>query len=783
MTQVTTTSTTIGHGAAWPQDEGPYVALVDASSALETEIIESWIQKATKNLAGTIDVFRLQPSRRGRASSKIDPAMDERFALPDDPLCVPVRVAWLAAKQDGVRKVRLSDLLKPGDPRDPNAVVQRYILARHPDRVRVVVGEPARRSELEKRWTAPTGRGPKDGTTFGEYVTLQAWMSLERSERHLRGLQYKVPKFLGEDLFWSKPFQSGLERLAKEMNKPKNRMQRRTARYLKEIAAQHSPYTIDVVNGLTTLAIKAAHHSVDYSEAHLREVYDLAEHHPLVFLPSHKSNFDHLVFQHVLYENGLPLNHTAGGMNMNFLLIGPLLRRAGIFFIRREFRDNEPYKFVLRQYIDYLLEKRFALEWYIEGGRSRTGKLREPRLGLLAYVADSFQRGITDDVILVPVSINYDQITDVGSYSKEQRGGKKEAESFAWALRFLASFRRQNGRIYLRFGEPLPLSNRIDRSDDLSSEAGRLILPKIAFEISTRINAVTPITAISMVTLALLSQETRGLTVQETALRIIPFMTFVSDRNLPLTDDLPFASDSDIAAALDALVVSNVVHKHEGLVHDIYTIAPGQHHAAAYYRNTVIHFFVNAAITEVAVGLCTTRSRSVDAASITEIALEIRDLLKFEFFFSSATEFAEDIISEIQRHATIDPTTGDISDFDLDLFHPMSPMVLRPFLESYFVIAATLVFQGSKAVSSEELAKQALLMGREFSARGYISSKEAVSVAIFTTGIKLAESRGLLDADIEQRRSFHDSLREILELLDTIARQADTRHAFDSHLP
>src|SRR4030095_1527569 len=99
-------------------------------------------------------------------------------------------------------------------------------------------------------------------------------------------------------------------------------------------------------------------------------------------------------------------------------------------FIRRSFKDNEVYKFVLRQYIDYLIEKRFTLEWYIEGTRSRSGKLMPPRFGLLAYVVDAYRRAKSEDVILVPVSIVYDQIHDAVSYDAEERGGRKEKESF-----------------------------------------------------------------------------------------------------------------------------------------------------------------------------------------------------------------------------------------------------------------------------------------------------------------------------------------------------------------
>lgn len=487
-----------------------------------------------------------------------------------------------------------------------------------------------------------------------------------------------------------------------------------------------------------------------------------------MFLPSHKSNFDHLVFQHVLYENELPLNHTAGGINLNFFLIGPLLRRSGIFFIRREFKTNEPYKFVLRQYIDYLLEKRFALEWYVEGGRSRSGKLREPKLGLLAYVADSYQRGITNDVILVPVSIAYDQITDVGSYTDEQTGGKKQQESFSWAVKFIGSLQRQNGRIYIRFGQPLALSERIERDEDLTSGEGRLALPKIAFEISTRINDVTPITAISMVTLALLSEVNHGLTITETAHRLEPIMAFVDDRNLPITDDLPFTSLQGVEAALDALVVSGVVKKSEGLTASVYSIGEGKHLAAAYYRNTIIHFFVNAGITELALGTCFLRAEPMTRESVVARALEIRDLLKFEFFFAPTDDFIRDVESEIERYTVTDPEAVERLGFDMASFHPKSPIVLGPFFEAYFVVAATLTAEASNELTESVLADKALRMGDQLVAHGDISNKEAVSSALFATGTKLALSRGLLGATLDERSEFYQELEEILETLAAI---------------
>ncbi|VAW09220.1 Glycerol-3-phosphate acyltransferase [hydrothermal vent metagenome] len=753
----------------WPDKPGPYVALIDASSNLEAELINDWIQECCGPRSDPIDRFRIPPSRRRRPFGNVDPSIGERLHREDDPLCIPMRVVWLAPERDGRRRVRLIDVLKPGDPRDPNVVTQRIILKRHPDQCRIVIGAPARRSDLEKRWSQPSGRGPADGTTLGEFVALQAWLSLERAERSIRGQRYKVPKFLREDLFWSRPFQAGVERLARDSGRPVKRVKLRTARYLKEIAAQHSPYVIDIVNGITSTLIATAHHSVVYSARDLHDIYRLAEDYPLVFLPSHKSNFDHLVFQHVLYENELPLNHTAGGINMNFFLVGPLLRRSGIFFIRREFKNNEPYKFVLRQYLDYLLEKRFALEWYIEGGRSRSGKLREPRLGLLKYVADSYQRGIADDVILVPVSINYDQISDVSSYAAEQRGRSKDRESLLWAIKFIAGLRRRNGSIHIRFGEPLFMSTRVGRTEDLTSDAGRLTLPKVAFEISTRINDVTPITPISLVTLALLSREERGFTALETIEVLRPFEDFVAQRNLPTTFELPFTSSDQVADALDALAENGVVRRTEGLTETIYSIGSDQHLAAAYYRNTIIHFFVNAGITEVALGTGILRNRSMHIDAVIERALALRDLLKFEFFFSPSGEFADEIRDEISRYE-IGELSDALIDVDMETMRPAkSPMVLRPFLEAYLVVSHALCSFNDEPVEADELRNASLAMGEQLLQHGILSTSEAVSTTLFTSGIQLADNRGLLSGTDAQRQEFRRELTSILDVLSDIA--------------
>ncbi|MEA2023593.1 MAG: 1-acyl-sn-glycerol-3-phosphate acyltransferase [Actinomycetota bacterium] len=760
----------------WPVEVGgPVLLLIDAETSIEHELIKAWIDR-NQPADVRADIAHIPASRRIRRRRRSDPRLEARLGQHDDPIMVPIRIVWLAAERDGKRRVSLKDLLVFGDPRDPNLVRQRWTRTFHPDRIRIVVAEQARKSNLEDRWTDPTGRGPAEGTSLSEFVALKAWLALERAERALRGARYKVPKFLREDLYWSRGFQRGVSRLAIEEDEPLSKMQRKTARYLKEIAATHSPYVIDIVTALMAWILSLGYQKLEYSTEDLRELYQIGETHPLVFLPSHKSNSDHLVLQYVLYQNEFPPNHTAGGINLNFFPIGLLLRRTGIFFIRREFKTNEPYKFVLRQYVDYLLEKRFPLEWYLEGGRSRTGKLRSPRLGMLSYVVDTYLRGLVEDIVFIPVSIGYDQISDIGAYASEQLGGKKEQESFAWALRFISNLHRRYGSVHVRFGEPLSLSETLPMGTDLTTEHGRYIIPKMAFEISNRINDATAITPISLVTLALLSRPGEGLTVDESVEALEPFLDYVRQRDLPTTASGLSVTPTAVEVALEELVTSSVVSRVEGLTDVVYVIEQDQHLAAAYYRNTIIHFFVDGSILEVAVaGML--RDGTSGMEELLARAFGWRAILKFDFFFEGRDGFRDSIVEELLLECPdgIDRVNnGDLEGVFATLAPATSPAVLMPFLEAYRIVAAVIAqADPAETLDTKTVQSRALRLGRQYAAQGKISTPEALSTELFASGIALADNAGLLDdGDQYDRDGFLADIEDALEDLRTVQASA-----------
>jgi glycerol-3-phosphate O-acyltransferase len=777
----------------WPATGGrPVVFLIDAASALERRLIDDWIarRRPPDATASIVEEIPIPPSR-GRRNGKLDPRLEARLATGDDPLLAPIRVAWQPAQRDGVRDVRLSDLLTFGDPRDPGRLRQMWTLRRHPDRCCIVEGDPAPASELRERWRRAGGADVAQTTGLPEFVARQAALALERAERRLRGARYKVPRLVHEDILSRPACRGGLAQVARELGRDEAKVTRDASRYLREIAASHSTYINDLVAHIIRYMYTQGYgEALHYDRSQLEAVYALAQRHPVVFLPSHKSNLDHLVLQYALHENGLPPNHTAGGINMNFFPMGPLMRRSGVFFIRRTYKDNVVYKFVLRQYIDYLVEKRFSLEWYIEGGRSRSGKLLPPRFGMLAYVVDAYRRGKSDDVFLIPVSIAYDQIQDVSEYVAEQRGAAKERESFSWFVGVLRRLRHRYGNIHIRFGEPLSLAKSLGPPDPTAephADEQSLALQKLAFEVSARINRATPITPTSLVTLTLLGMVDRALTVDETVAALRNLLDYVRRRRLPITGELDLDTPDGVRRALAALVENGVVSCFAEGSEAVYMISPDQHLIAAYYRNTIIHFFVTGAIAEVAL-LRAAEANVVDPVNeFWDAALRLRDLLKFEFFFAEKDEFRRELRDEMALH---DPTwearLGRGSTEILALLRGVAPFsahrVLRPCLEAYRVVADALAQRSRDATLDEKaFLSQCLALGKQYRLQRRIRSSESVSKVLFESALRLARNRSLIDGNAPdvaaRRRAFADELRDAVRRVDAIGALAASRLA------
>jgi glycerol-3-phosphate O-acyltransferase len=709
-----------------PGDGAALIVLAGPASEVERGLVTRWLDE------GDLRPSAVLPLDSPGLARSLDGAAP-------DTVVTAARVAWLPRERDGERRVRWSDVLSQVNPRRPPAFWQARIAHREPDRARLVVAEPATVAALRERWG---GTG-----SFAQFVSRQARLALDRSERSLTGYRYKVPKDVAAAIEDSPEFRAGIARLAAQQGLTRQETAQRARADLDSLVASMSPVAID----LLTSALRPLHaHAWDVQAdaAGLDRLRELNRRHALVFLPSHRSYADPLLLADVLAEHDFPRNHVLGGDNLRFWPVGPLAKRAGVVFIRRSFGDDEIYKLALREYLGYLLAKRFNLEWYMEGGRSRTGKLRPPRYGLLAYVAEAIARGRADDACLVPVAITYDQLREVSDMAAEQGGAAKKTEGLPWLASYAKGQLTRVGTVHVRFAEPLSLAGALaPGGPDGDPDAWRLSLQKVAFEVAVRINRVTPVTATALVTLALLGVRDRALTLGQVRGVLEPLRAYLAlggvvgsgltERQLPHSGDM-LRTGAGVRRVLGALAQQNVVTVYSGGLEPVYAIEPGQHLVAAFYRNSAIHHFVDRAVAELV--LLSEPSGRWDEA------MALRDQLKFEFFFPDKASYAVELRAELER---LEPGWETVADGRAVLERSellVASRVLRSFLDAQLVVAERLTARSpGEPFGEKEFLDECAGVGRQMLLQGQLHGPESLSRELFSSALKLAANLDLTE--------------------------------------
>ena len=607
---------------------------------------------------------------------------------------------------------------------------------------------------------------------FAQFVSRQARLALDRSERALLGYRYKVPKEVTEAIEDSPRFRAEVARLAARLGLTEQETMVRAEADLDSLAASMSPIAVDLLSN-TLRPLHAYAWDVQVDTAGLDRLRALNREHALVFLPSHRSYADPLLLADVLAGHDFPRNHVLSGDNLRFWPIAPLARRAGIVFIRRSFGDDEIYKLALREYLGFLLAKRFNLEWYMEGGRSRTGKLRPPRYGLLAYVAEAVARGQADDACLVPVAITYDQLREVSAMAAEQAGAAKKPEGLGWLAAYARGQRARIGTVYVRFAEPISLRAALPPGGpDGDKDAWRLALQKVAFEVAVRINQVTPVTATALVTLALLGVRDRALTLGQVRGVLEPLRGYLAELGRPYSRGI-LNTDAGVQRVLGALSQQQVV-----------TI-----YAGGGSRSTPSN------------GASTWSRRSTGTArpsfprpggggaGIAQPArdrwdegMRMRDQLKFDFFFPDKTAYRAVLKAELDR---LDPGWETVADGRAVLERAdflVANRVLRSFLDAQLVVAERLAARPPhQPVAEKEFLDECHGVGQQMLLQGRLHGPESLSRELFASALKLAANLDLLgpgDDDLAQRRrAFAGRLHEdvarliLIDEIDAAGRQ------------
>ena len=759
----------VNHDAAvpWPATEdGSVVFLLDARDGFEAKLMRDWVESQQPE-RGSSTRYSFVDLREDRANDWLD-----ALAKQDKNVWMqPVRIAWLPAPQKGASR-SLQDLFY-GRIAEPGKARRRWLAKNKPERLAYVAGDGAFLDALRDRHAGTAA----DEVNLAEFVANQAMIALERSERTLRGARYKVPRTLPSDVFANAEFRNLIANAAQQRDRSAEEVTEQATRYLREMAATQTPFTLDMMNTAYRAACRSHHDArIDVDETQVEQIAEIVASRPVVFLISHKSMLDTAALSLVLFDANLPLPLTFGGINLNTPGVGAFARRSGIIFLRRSFQDNEIYKATFRRYIDYLIEKRFSLLWALEGTRSRTGKLLPPRFGLFSYVVESILRTRQHDVTFVPVSVVYDQITEVEDYSIEQRGQKKKPEGFTWAYRFLKRG-RSRGQIHLRFGEGLTIRELVEPEEleaGIDDQQKRVLVPTLAFEVAVRMNAATPITATAIVTLILLAGGNRAQSLAEIQVLARSGAALIRHRQLEIVGRSNFRDKDAVLATLHELHETGIVSYLDEGTERLYAITADQHHNAAYYRNTAIHYFILDAFVEIALLDAASAAGSPRDALFAR-ASEFRELFKFEFYLPRRADYKTQVEKRLnERFAGWEDALQGDGASARDVLDKVQPLVahavLRSFVDAYRVVARVLADAGADAVSDNSgFLSRCLKTGKQQLLQGRVFSPESVSKTLYETGLKLANYRGLLAANqAEEREELLDEFRRINRRLDEI---------------
>jgi glycerol-3-phosphate O-acyltransferase len=570
-------------------------------------------------------------------------------------------------------------------------------------------------------------------------------------------------------VFRDERFLAALRALAEQQQRSYADVEKDARDCLDELAVRPADRYLDWVAALARfMYTRSFEPEFDVNTEALLELKELSETHPMVFLWSHKSHLDGFVFMRALYDAGFrPQPLVFAGINMNFAGFGSLARHSGAIFLRRSFKDDEVYKLVLKYFIDYLASQRIPLSWSIEGTRSRTGKLLRPKLGLIHWVMDAYKRASIEDALFVPVAISFDQIPEMDDYIAMQHGVPKRKESLKWFIDYIAGMKSKYGKVYVRFAEPIALSDKVPAPGDAAESTH---VQKLAFEICSRIERSIPITLTDLVTLVLLAANGRALDAGQIWRQASDIAGLIERWRLPKADNLQLGGVDNLQQTLHTLSETGLLQCFSEGASPVYVITPGRQLAAAYYRNTIVHYFLEGALAEVALA-ASARDGSKD--TVERELMRLRDLLKFEFSFETKDEFLAHALAYLDHRY---PHWRDCADVLPAGAPPLfGQSILRSFIEAYWILASMLLRRGWRPVAAGEkaaLIDGALALGGEMLLRKEISTEAALSRPLFASAMRLARHRRLLDSDDpdmkNRREAFASDVQRTLAAINML---------------
>jgi glycerol-3-phosphate O-acyltransferase len=561
--------------------------------------------------------------------------------------------------------------------------------------------------------------------------------SIDKQKRVMLGPIMKSRQQIKESVLTDEKIKKEIDILASGDEKRLKQLKKKAGDYFEEIAADYNMAYIHAFIIALNWFWKKIFEGFDIDMTGLAKVREWARKGTLIYVPSHKSHIDYLIINHVLYNYHMHIPRVTAGKNLAFWPMGHIFRKCGAFFIRRSFKGEKLYSEVFQRYIKSLLEEEHPIEFFIEGGRSRNGKLMPPKTGFLSILFHAYREGFCKDLIFVPASIIYDRIMEEKSYHKEIGGGIKKKENFMQIIKARRFLKRRYGKIYIRFSHPFSLNDYLSHMDSSVRNAPRAL----SFHLVQSINAVSLVTPLSLIATAILAHHQRGFHLSELAETVNILLKFIKKYDIPTASTLADPSKT-IEETLSLLINQGAVDFLEdatGEEETFYYVDEDKKIKLEYYKNSIIHFFIPHAF--VAISLLTGAEEEKNLKSIISDYAFLQNLFKNEFFIDEKEDLQKKVSSLIEYFLGsnfLSQSKGDegykITKLGFNKL-PIWAALAKTFLESYWIAAKSMSQQKNKDGKTEDLLKNMNYLGKRFHKLGVIDHIGALSELTFKNAI------------------------------------------------
>ncbi len=579
-------------------------------------------------------------------------------------------------------------------------------------------------------------------------------------KRSILGPQIKTQQEMMERVLYHKNVLDAIQNEISEKGISEKKLRRKAYSYYREIAADFSIIYIRFFKATNDYLFRKIFDGMHYDVEDFKRLREASQKGPLILIPSHKSHMDYIIISSLFYHNKFMPPHILAGSNLTFFPMGKIFRRSGAFFMRRTFKGLNLYAAVFKQYVKTLINEGYTIEFFIEGGRSRTGKVVSPKMGMLKYLIESVDEGYNKDLVFVPMSVNYDRILEENSYKKELKGSEKKKESTSGFIKSRKLISRKYGTVYLAINEPFTLSEARDKInsekqikniDEMTSEVG--------YHIVKEINKTVMITPFAVVTAAILYTTTRGFSRQIIKSRVEMLLSYMKEINAKLTS--PLYDESNIDEIIDSVfesymsdrIIAKVEVDNSGAVEnrddELYVINDDERARINFYKNSMIH--VTLPINMICLALLNAGSSGKVSRSKVIAGFElVRDIFSKEFVYDDSLYNSEAVYDETVRYlesrGMVSSSQKEISVNEekrecVKFFAGM----LQDYIESmHIVISAADKYSDKSEESRKDFVVNVRKKGIKLYHLGEIECSESLSMVNYNNSIDRLKDEGVL---------------------------------------